>query len=265
MVAVGETDIEVGDVGSVSVSFVGMDGTEIVDVAVAEPDLEGVGLGVLSFASIEVIDTEHLARHDTVKPADGVEEGAEDFADHSSCSSFGVVEKDVGDAVGDFTDGCSAYACGEEVVEGGRVGLAEEFPRGRTDDGIEEGDAVGESVFAGGVVEHGAVVGMAELVAREAVVVPHPIARDVVVDVFACHSRPRAVGDEVVPTEHEGVDAEVFDKGLQGGRLGCAVGILAEEVKGAAVGGEGGDALLVGAEPCEGVVPDGVGIHGGMG
>ena len=67
--------------------------------------------------------------------------------------------------MGDFADGGTTDACGEEVVVGGPVGLAEDFPGEGACQRIEEGDAVGEAVLAGGVVEHTAVVGMGELVA----------------------------------------------------------------------------------------------------
>ena len=151
-----------------------------------------------------------------MESADGVEEGADDFAHHATSTRLGVVEEDVGNAVGDFADGGSTDTCGEEVVDGWAVGLAEEFPREGADEGIEEGDTIGESVLACGIVEHTAVVGMGELVAREAVVVPHPSACQVLVDVLARHTCPLSVGDEVVPTEDDSVDAKVFHKGLQG-------------------------------------------------
>ena len=262
VVAIGEADIEVGDVLVVAATDVGMDGSRVVHVAVAQANLEGVGFGFLFLASREVVNVEHLARHHAVDASHGVEHGADELAQHALAASLGVVEEDVGGAVGHLTDGCTADACGEEVVGGRAVGLAEEFPSERANHGVEEGHAVGESVFACGIVEHAAVVGMGELVARETVVVPHPAACEVLVQGGVGHSCPYTVGDEVVPTEDEGVDANVFDHGLQGRSLGSAVGLLAEEVEGTGVGGEGVGALQVGSYARDGIVPDGVRLDG---
>ncbi len=220
VVAVVEVDVEKGYVAEESSFGVGVGGPDVVDVAVAGPDLEGVGHGLLTFAGVEGVDVEHFARDDAVESSDGIDEGAEKFAHHAFGSSLGVVEEDVGHAVGDFADGCSADACGEEVVVGRAVGFAEDFPGEGAGERIEEGNAVGESVLSGCIVEHAAVVGVGELVAGETVAVPHPSFGQVALDVVAGDSCPVAPLDVVVPSEDEGIDAEVFDECLEGWCLG---------------------------------------------
>ncbi len=138
VVAVGEAEIEVGDGFVIAYACLWVDRGTVIDVASARSDLEGVGHGFFLLASIEAVDTEHFARHDAVEASNGVEEGADDFTDNTLGTPFGVVEEDVGHAVGHFTDGCSSDTCGEEVIDGGAVGLAEEFPSEGTCQGVEE-------------------------------------------------------------------------------------------------------------------------------
>ena len=162
--AVVEADVEIGDMFVVALACMGMDGADVADVAVSEAYLEGVGLRCFFLASIEAIDSKHFSREDAMQSAYGIEEGADDFSHHTPCACLAVVEKDVGDSMGDFADDGSTDACGKQVVGGRTVGLAEEFPCERTYQGVEDGHAVGKSVLACGVVEHTAVIGMAELV-----------------------------------------------------------------------------------------------------
>ncbi len=190
VVAVGEVEVEIGNVVLVALKGVVMDGSHVVDEAVADAHLETVWLGGFLLAGVEAVDTEHLARKHAVDAAHGVEGCAEDFAHDTAEACLGVVEEDVGGAMGNLTDGCSADACGKEVVDGWSVGLAEEFPCERADDGVEEGHTIRKPVFARRVVEHAAVVGMGELVARVAVVVPHPPVRKVVFDDSFADTRP---------------------------------------------------------------------------
>ena len=138
VVAVGEAEIDVGDGLVIAHACPWMDRCAVVDVASARADLEGVGHGFFFLACIETVDPEHLARHDAVDAAHGVEEGADDFADNTLGTLLGVVEEDVGQTVGHFTDGGSSDTSGEEVVDGGSVGLAEEFPGEGTCQGVEE-------------------------------------------------------------------------------------------------------------------------------
>lgn len=214
VVAVGEVEVEVREVVLVALLGVVMDGSHVVNETVADAHLEAVWLGGFLLAGVEAVDTEHLARKHTVDAAHGVEGCAEDLTHDTAEACLGVVEEDVGGAMGNLADGCSSDACGEEVVDGRSVGLAEEFPCERTDDGVEDGHAIRKPVFARRVVEHTAMVGMGELVARVAVVVPHPPVRKVVLDDSLADTRPRAVFDEVIIAEHQCIDGKVFGECL---------------------------------------------------
>ena len=69
---------------------------------------------------------------------------------------------------------------------------------------------------------------------------------------------PHSVLDIVIPTEHHGIDAYVFDKGLKSRVLRRAVCIFAEQVKAACVGRDAVDILKMHACACYGVIPYGV-------
>ncbi len=214
VVAVGEVEVEIGDVLLVALLGVVMDGSHIVDETVACSHLETVWFGGFLLASVEAVDVEHLARKHTVDASHGVEGCADDFAHDAAEACLGVVEEDVGCTMGNLTDGCSSDARGEEVVDGWTVGLAEEFPCERADDGVEKRHTIRQPMLARCVVEHAAMVGMRELVARVAVVVPHPPVGEVVLDDSLADARPRAVCYEVVPAEHQRIDGEVFGERL---------------------------------------------------
>ena len=94
-----------------------------------------------------------------------VEQRTYNFANDTLWTLFGVIKEDVGHTMGDFAHCCTSNTSGKEVVVGGTVGLAEEFPREGTHHRVEEGNAIGESVLACRIVEHAAMKGMGELVA----------------------------------------------------------------------------------------------------
>ena len=73
---------------------------------------------------------------------------------------------------------------------------------------------------------------------------------------------PFTVGHEVVPSQHEGIDAEIFDECLKSRCFGTSVFVLSEEVKGAGVGGECVGTLKVGADISDRVIPNGIWLNG---
>lgn len=261
VVAVGEAYVEIGDVVEVVGVCHGVNTSVISDVSVTKTNLEGVGLRVFFLACMEVVDTEHFARQHAVHPTDRVKQGADDFTQYAGRSSLGVVEENVGDAMGDLADGGATNACRQEVIVGRAVGLAKKFPCEGTCKRVEQRSSVGKPVFSCGIVEHAAMVRMCELVARETVVVPHPSTSEVLFYCFVGDACPFAVSDKVVPTEHQGIDAEVFDKGLEARRFCCPVGLLPEEMERAGIGGECVRALQMGTYACDGVVPDGIWLY----
>lgn len=232
-----------------------MDGACIVDVAVAHTDEKGVRHGVFLLTCVAVVDVKHFARHHAVNAAHGIEECADDFTKDSLTTPFCVVEKDVGHTVGHFTDGCAADTSGEQIIVGGTVGLAEEFPSERTCEWVKEGHAIGESVLACSIVEHATVVRVGKLVAREAVAVPYPATCDVPFDDMTTDPCPFSMLHVIVPSEHEGVDAEVFDKCLESGCFGRAVWLFPEEVERTSVWSECVSALQMCTCTRDGVIP----------
>lgn len=48
---------------------------------------------------------------------------------------------------------------------------------------------------------------------------------------------PIAVSHEVVPTEHQSIDTQVFDERLKSGVFGHPIGFLSKEMQGTSVGG----------------------------
>lgn len=72
---------------------------------------------------------------------------------------------------------------------------------------------------------------------------------------------PFAVGHEVIPSQHEGIDANVFDECLKSWRFGTAVFVLAKEMEGTGVGGECVGTLKVGANIGDRVIPNGIWLY----
>ena len=116
-------------------------------------------------------------------------------------------------------------------------------------------------MFTCGIVEHASVKRMGELVAREAVVVPHPTFRRVLFQCGVGDACPFTVGDEVVPTEHEGIDANVFDECLKSWQFGCTIGFLPKEMQGTGVGREGVWSLQMSTDVGDGIIPYRVRLH----
>ena len=75
-------------------------------------------------------------------------------------------------------------------------------------------------MFTGSIVEHTTVKRMGELVAREAVVVPHPAFCHVLFQRGVGDACPFAVGDKMIPSEHESIDADVFNECLKSRQFG---------------------------------------------
>lgn len=261
VIAVVETEIKKGDVLVVTLTCVMMNGFTIVDVAISYPHLEGVRHRLFLLSCIEAVDTEHLTRHDAMKTSYWVEKGADNLTDDTFWTSFGVVEENVGHTMGHLTHCCTTDTCGEKVVDGRTVGFAENLPSEGTHYGIEEGDAVGVPVFTCRIVEHASVKRMGELVAREAVVVPHPAFRHVLFQRGVGDACPFSVSDEVVPTEHKGIDANVFDECLKSRKFGRTIGFLPKEMQGTGVGREGVWSLQMSADVGDGIIPNRVWLH----
>ena len=115
-----------------------MDGCTVVDITVASAYLECVRHRFLFLSCIEGMDTEHLSRNHAVEASNGVEQRTHNFAHHTLRTSFGVVEENVRHTVRHFTHRSSTNTRGEQVVDGGTVGFAEEFPREGTSERVEE-------------------------------------------------------------------------------------------------------------------------------
>ena len=124
VVAVDEAEIEVGDGFIITCACPWVDGGTVIDVASACTNLEGVRHGLLFLPCIGMVDAEHLSRHDAVDASNGVEKRTDDFADNTLGTLLGVVEKNVGHAVGDFTESSAPHTCGKKVVDGWTVRLA---------------------------------------------------------------------------------------------------------------------------------------------
>lgn len=157
-----------------------------------------------------------------------------------------------------LSDAGSAYAGGEKIVDGRTVSFAEKFPCARTQKGIKHGNSIREAVLAGCIVEHAAVVRMGKLVARETVIVPYPSTCEVLMEHVAGDVCPYAVLHVVIPSEHKGVDSQIFNKCLEGWILCGAISIFAKEVEATFVWSDAVHALEVHASACYGVIPNGV-------
>lgn len=193
-----EVEIEIGHMIEVPFTGTWMNGPMVVDVAVAKANEECVGHWFFLLSSVEAVNMEHLTRHHAVDASYGVDERADDFTENALTTPFAVVKENVRNAVGDFAKSRTADACGQKVVVSRTVGLAEQFPCDGASQWIEKGHAVRESMLSGCVVEHATVKGMGELVARKAVVVPHPSVGEVVFNDVTAHSCPYAMLHVVV-------------------------------------------------------------------
>ena len=69
---------------------------------------------------------------------------------------------------------------------------------------------------------------------------------------------PLTVGDKMIPTEYEGVDADVFNECLKSWQFRCPVGFLSEKVQRTSVRRQCVGALQMGADVSDGIVPDGI-------
>lgn len=65
----------------------------------------------------------------------------------------------------------------------------------------------------------------------------------------------------MIPTEYEGIDANVFNERLQSWQFGRAIGFLSKEMQGTGVGREGVWSLQMRADVGDGIIPDGVRLH----
>lgn len=69
---------------------------------------------------------------------------------------------------------------------------------------------------------------------------------------------PISVGHKMIPTEHKGVDAHVFDESLESWGLGRSIGFLPKEMQRTGVRSQRVGTLQVSTDASDGIVPDGV-------
>ena len=160
---------------------------------------------------VPALDTPGIAAEDTMESLNGVQQSSHCLTPETVPTARAVVEWRKTQAVQCFTNGHTATGGSEEVVNGRRIGLAEEFPFCRTQQGEGSCLPIAQAVGTRRIEVEVAMIGVGEHVHGEQVVIPHHTPAEVVADAIQRSLYEGFLQQITVHQMHADIDAGYFE------------------------------------------------------
>lgn len=172
--------------------------------------LDGYRLEVVVMVMV-VLDAPSIAADDTMESLDGVQQSSHGLTPEAVPTALAVVEWRKTQAVQRFTNGHTATGGSEEVVNGRGIGLTEEFPFSRAQQGEGCRLPITQAVGTCRIEVEVAVIGVGEHVHREQVVIPYQTPAEVLADAMQRRLYEGFLQQETVHQMHTDIDAGDFE------------------------------------------------------